>query len=260
MANRTRWALALSTLVAIAGGCNQDTGRNPTSQADRSRPSNVAATGTPQKPATAVDSATGPVTSPIAPEVAAAIPTIQSSPPVSPASQSSTGKQQKFDKVSELPEVLLSEQHEAACRVKVGDVMPDLSLTDTSGNAKSLAELFGSKVTVVCFWDADNPLSNWQLADLEPEVAQKFGEHGVRVVAINRGQSADVAQSEADKAGASFPVLVDEDGQAYDQVATAYLPRTYVLDAAGKILWLDLEYSSATRRHLQQAILFALTN
>jgi len=33
------------------------------------------------------------------------------------------------------------------------------------------------------------------------------------------------------------------------------LPWTFVLDANGKIVWFDLEYSLSTRRELQQALL-----
>jgi hypothetical protein len=36
------------------------------------------------------------------------------------------------------------------------------------------------------------------------------------------------------------------------------LPRTYLLDSSGKILWFDLEYSRSTRRELNQAIRYVL--
>jgi len=169
-------------------------------------------------------------------------------------------KRSRRGKAPQLPKVILSEQHAATCRVNVGDKMPDFPLVDTEGEPKNLKSFLGERVTVVCFWDAENPLSNWQIADLGPEVVEQFADQGVNVVAINRGQSIDDARAEADKAGVQFPVLVDEGGKAYEQVATRYLPRTYLLDSNGKVVWLDLDYSNETRRHLNQAIHYELAS
>ena len=52
--------------------------------------------------------------------------------------------------------------------------------------------------------------------------------------------------------------LVDADRAYFRQVATEKLPRTYLLDRNGKILWFDLEYSRSMRRELQNAIQYYL--
>ena len=49
-------------------------------------------------------------------------------------------------------------------------------------------------------------------------------------------------------------MLVDAKGKAFAQVGSRHLPRTFVLDPSGKIVWFDIEYSLATRRELQQAL------
>ena len=36
-----------------------------------------------------------------------------------------------------------------------------------------------------------------------------------------------------------FPNLLDADGKAFAQVGSEKLPRTFVLDPSGKILWFD---------------------
>ena len=61
-------------------------------------------------------------------------------------------------------------------------------------------------------------------------------------------------QAALEKAGANFPNLLDADGKAFAQVGSERLPRTYLLDPQGKILWFDIEYSLATRRELHQAL------
>ena len=77
----------------------------------------------------------------------------------------------------------------------------------------------------------------------------------VEVVGIAVNQPAADARATIQKTAADFPQLLDADGKAFDKVGSKRLPWTIVLDANGKIVWFDLEYSLATRRELQQALL-----
>jgi peroxiredoxin len=158
-----------------------------------------------------------------------------------------------------MPKVVLTEHHAAMCKVKVGDRFPDLKLPDTSGAVKSLAEIAASsKLTLVVFWTAAEPIAVEQLADLAKYHDPRFAGEGLAIVAVNSGDPAPQAAELAKKAGAKFTVLCDVDGAALAQVATGKLPRSYVIDPAGQILWFDLEYSATTRRDMVQAIRFAL--
>ncbi len=156
------------------------------------------------------------------------------------------------------PSVLLSTQHAAACRVKPDDGFPDLSLQTPDGTASRLAEHFGQRLTVVVFWDCQHPMSIEQVSRLDQEVRQLYGGVGVGVVAINVGDSAEALQKLLSQIDHGFVTLWDRDRQAYAQVATGLMPRTFLLDADGKILWLDVEYSRSTRRQLRNAILYHL--
>jgi peroxiredoxin len=153
-----------------------------------------------------------------------------------------------------MPTVLLSEGHQALCRVKVGDTMPPMELEQLGGDRRRLAELAGKKATVVVFWKSDRRMSHDQLADLGPDVIEPFGGEGVAVVGIAVGESPENVQAALERAGAEFPTLLDADGKAFAQVGSEKLPRTYLLDPQGKILWFDIEYSLSTRRELHQAL------
>ncbi len=153
-----------------------------------------------------------------------------------------------------VPAVHLSEQHESASLVKQGDVLPDMQLNDPEGQSHSLHSLLGEGVTVVCFWSGDSPASVQQLQDTGPEIVDPFKDRGVEVVSINYGQSAEEIRKVTDQVEFSEKVLMDPQGEALSQVATRYLPRTYLVDATGKVVWFDMEYSPSTRRHLIQAI------
>src|SRR5881394_369946 len=66
-----------------------------------------------------------------------------------------------------MPHVLMSKADEAACKVKVGDAMPDIELPKLGETDKTkLADLLGKKATVVVFWKSDRRMSQQQLADV----------------------------------------------------------------------------------------------
>ena len=167
-----------------------------------------------------------------------------------------------FDNVEtanlKMPPVVLTEQHAALCKVRVGDQFPNLELPTLEGEKRSLTELFGPKLTLVVFWNARQSTGLEELSDLNRYHLPRFGDKGLAVVAINSGDRTQLASELATHSGASYPVLSDADGAALEQVATGKLPRTYLLDPAGKVLWFDLEYSPTTRRDLASAIRVSL--
>lgn len=154
-----------------------------------------------------------------------------------------------------VPPVELSKVHAALCRVKVGDTLPDVELPQASGGNAKLSSLYGKAATVVVFWKGDRQMALDELADLGPDIVQKFGSRGVKVIGVAVDQPAADSQAAVQQTAANFPQLVDADGKAFDQVGSQMLPWTLVLDADGKIVWFDLEYSLSTRRELQQALL-----
>ena len=117
-----------------------------------------------------------------------------------------------------VPPVLLSSRHAALCRVKVGDTMPEIELPKLLGGDAKLSALYGKAATVVVFWKADRQMALDELADLGPDVIQKFGTRGVDVVGIAVNQPAADARSTIQKTAANFPQLLDADGKAFDKV------------------------------------------
>jgi len=97
------------------------------------------------------------------------------------------------------------------------------------------------------------------LRDLMKGVVEPYGEKGVRVVGINVGDSIQTVKQHVAEAAATFPNLLDTKGDFFDKVARdGKMPRTFLLDANGKVLWFDVEYSHAARRDLMVSIKAAL--
>lgn len=154
-----------------------------------------------------------------------------------------------------IPPVLLTAGHQKLCKIGVGQSFPAVTLPRWGGRAKaSLTSLYGKRATVLLFWRPDRWMARAALADVERDVFQRFAAEQVAVVGIAVRQSADAVRRALDGAKATFPQLLDTQGQAADLVGSVPLPRLYVLDAQGGILWFDIEYSEGTRRELQKTL------
>ncbi|MBI2477713.1 MAG: redoxin domain-containing protein [Planctomycetia bacterium] len=159
------------------------------------------------------------------------------------------------------PQVLMSQQHTDMCLVKAGEPFPDGLLSDLAGQEHSLKELLGEKLTVVVFWADANRLGREQVQRLDAEIVAPFENSGLNVVAINVGDSEEQIRDllPADRK-VGFTILLDPDTALFSKVAVQRLPRTYLLDAKGNILWFDVEYSRSAVRELVNAIHVHLGN
>jgi len=179
--------------------------------------------------------------------------------------QTPNGAAPEVEQVASMPQVLMSQADEETCLVKVQDVFPAVELVDLQGQSQTLRDAAGEKLTVVFFWTmADVADARQQqraradLEDLKYDAAEAFAEHGLKVVAVNVGNTAEDVRQQLRDVDIAFPMLLDTDGAVFGQVATERMPRVYLLDAEGHVLWFDIEFSRSTRRDLTQAIQFSL--
>lgn len=179
--------------------------------------------------------------------------------PASPSPQSTIKphvvRKEITKKISgDFPKVILSTAHSSMCRVRVGDEMPELKLPQLDNGEVAVSSLYGNEATVVLFWQPDRWMSHTALADLQREVASSAEPEKVAVIGIAVETPQEKIAAETESAGTSFPQLVDAEGKAFSQVGMVMLPRIYVLDSAGRIVWFDIEYSESTRRELKETL------
>lgn len=163
------------------------------------------------------------------------------------------------ESIRRMPNVHLSDGHKALCRIAVGNQMPELSLEGPDGTSVSLTDHYGETLTVAFFWTANRYQARTQLLDMDADIVKPFSSRGVHVVGIVVGESTRETKRLLSDSRVTFPVVLDRDQSAFAKVGAEKLPRTYLLDGTGKVLWFDIEYSLSTRRELRQAILFQLT-
>lgn len=146
---------------------------------------------------------------------------------------------------AKIPPVVLSQQHQKMCLVNVGDQLPAMQLTTSTGNAEAIP-LHGLKGTLLVFYQEPGWMTRSLLKNLGPDFAKPFADKGIATVAVCVGRTPEVTKD--------YLTLVDPDGKALAKLGTGKLPRVYVLDAKGKIVWFDIEYSRSTHRELLQVL------
>ena len=156
------------------------------------------------------------------------------------------------------PSVVLSQAHRDTCSKFLGDDVNGITVTDMDGKSHSLKDLLSDRLTVLIFWSEHSYSGLEQFRRVPVDVLAKFASFRVKVVAANVGGDPSSTRRLTGDAADKIVSLVDQESKLLDQFATSKLPRTYVLDKNGKILWLDLEYSQSTIRSLDNALTYFL--
>jgi thiol-disulfide isomerase/thioredoxin len=120
---------------------------------------------------------------------------------------------------------------------KVGEKMPDLTVEGTSGTFSLAAET--GKVVVVNFWATWCGPSQIEMPELEKKIWQKYkSSPDFAFIAIAREQDKDtVLKFQKAHPNFTFPLAWDPQREVYSLFAAAGIPRTYVVDRHGIIVY-----------------------
>lgn len=114
--------------------------------------------------------------------------------------------------------------------------LPPLTLTDYNGKQVSFSDFSGLPI-VVNAWAAWCPFCTKELADFA--TVQDQYRDKVVFIAIDRGESLDVAKSFTDKIGVTDKMifLLDQDDSFYKSIGGFSMPETLFVDATGRIVY-----------------------
>jgi peroxiredoxin len=137
------------------------------------------------------------------------------------------------------PEVELTP--EETVLVKVGDTAPDFELVTLDGEIFSLQEHRG-KVVLVNFFATWCPPCREELPFLEKEIWQRFDRDRFAVIVAGREEDDDDIRPFVEKHGYTVPFAGDPDKTAYDQYASRFIPRNFVIGPDGVVLFQSQGY------------------
>ena len=146
---------------------------------------------------------------------------------------------------------------EATTLVKVGQVAPDFSVEMLDGRVIKLSELRG-KVVMVCFWATWCPPCRQEMAHLQEGVIDHFAGKDLVVLPISRGEQREVVEKFITDNGYTFDVGLDPERAIYDQYASNFVPRTFIINKRGKVTYRVAGYDEQTAKAVNAAIAKAL--
>lgn len=148
-------------------------------------------------------------------------------------------------------------QYEARL-IPVGKKVPDFDLPQAGGSRLSLyKQLKQGKVTLINFWFHGCPPCRRELPELQKMYEELKGK-GFQIVAVNRGDSAEVVGKYWGESGFTFPHVLGGSGEQYRAIGEPYgvqaYPTNYLVDSEGNVLWRKVAFNEAAlRKALQDA-------
>ena len=151
--------------------------------------------------------------------------------------------------------------------VKLGELVPNFRLNDTSGNEHQLSDYQG-KVVMVHFWSATCPFVIRYDEELK-QIAQDYADRGVVVLGIasNSNETPDQIKGIAEKRKINYPILIDSGNQIADQFGAITTPHVFLINSEGKLSYEGAvddqgwsEENPVKKRYVRKALEAILSN
>jgi peroxiredoxin len=149
-------------------------------------------------------------------------------------------------------------QEEDPDKVKTGDRMPAFTIVSDNGATISSAE-FSGKVILITMFATWCPPCQLKLAEIEKSLWPTYkGAKDFSLLVIGREHSdAELVEYNQTK-GFSFPLYPDKDRKIFDSFAVQLIPRTYLINREGRIIYAMTGYDEEEFKQLEKMIERAL--
>ena len=136
--------------------------------------------------------------------------------------------------------------------INAGDIAPDFTVEMLDGSKVTLSELQG-KPTLLIFWATWCSPCRLELSKLQEHIIDRYGDK-INVLPISRGEEREVVEGYISQMGYTFAIGLDGDQQAYNKYATNYIPRCFVIDSKGEVLYSGVGYDDVVAEEVVNAI------
>jgi peroxiredoxin len=151
-------------------------------------------------------------------------------------------------------QVSLSAQEEVTEVVQFGDKMPSFTIVSDDG-AQLSSSVYAGKAVLITFFATWCPSCQLELAEIEKTLWPNMKDReDIAFLAIGREHSDAELAKYNEKKGFTFPLYPDKNRQIFDAFAVKFIPRTYLVDKSGRIVYIAVGYNQETFKQLQNII------
>ncbi|NOU59899.1 TlpA family protein disulfide reductase [Marinifilum caeruleilacunae] len=130
---------------------------------------------------------------------------------------------------------LFADNHQGSL-LKTGEQVPEFSVTTLDGKEIAITELKGKVVLINFFATWCGPCMK-ELPEVQKQLWPKFKDENFVMVSIGREHTKEELSKWNKKKGFTFPIAPDSKREVYSKFASQYIPRNFIVDKSGKIIW-----------------------
>ena len=123
---------------------------------------------------------------------------------------------------------------ESTPQLQTGAPPPEFRLATLAGGEVAFPAQTAGQVVAIRFWADWCPFCESEMTQLEP-VYRKYGQQGLRILAVNVRQDPDTARRFVARLGISYETLLDSDGRVARTYGVLGLPTTFFVDRDGRL-------------------------
>lgn len=128
--------------------------------------------------------------------------------------------------------------------INAGDIAPDFTVQMLDGKTIKLSELKG-KVVLLNFWATWCPPCMQEFNEITPKIITPFKGKDFVLLPISREEEKAVVEKkmvQLKEKGIDFPVGLDPQKTIYSLYATQFIPRNFLIDKKGKVVFTSVGF------------------
>ncbi|WP_321286830.1 TlpA disulfide reductase family protein [uncultured Sunxiuqinia sp.] len=151
-------------------------------------------------------------------------------------------------------------EEEKATIVQVGQQVPHFVFKNEDGEELSISDLKGQVVMINFFATWCGPCLK-ELPHVESNIFDTYKDNpNFRLLVIGREHNSDELATFKEKKGYSFQLIADLERKIYSKFAEQFIPRNFIIDREGKIIYSSVGFNEADFNELKKVLASELAN
>lgn len=148
---------------------------------------------------------------------------------------------------------VISAQNYQGSLVKEGDQVPNFSVLTLDGKELAINDLKG-KVVLINFFATWCGSCMEELPEIESKLWPKFKDKSFVMLSIGREHTKEDLMKWNQKKGFTFLIAPDPKREVYAKFASQYIPRNFIVDKKGEIVWQGVGFNQKELAHMMKVI------